>query len=48
VTDKLNISFEGEHIFISKPVGIVNVRKELQEQMVQKGTENALSLTPPR
>jgi bifunctional DNA-binding transcriptional regulator/antitoxin component of YhaV-PrlF toxin-antitoxin module len=36
---KLSISIQGEHIFISKPVDIAEVRKELQEQMVQKGTD---------
>jgi bifunctional DNA-binding transcriptional regulator/antitoxin component of YhaV-PrlF toxin-antitoxin module len=36
---KLNIVLQGEQIFITKPVDIAEVRKELQEQMARKGTE---------
>jgi AbrB family looped-hinge helix DNA binding protein len=35
---KLNISLQGEKIYITKPVGIEDVREQLQHQMNQKGT----------
>jgi AbrB family looped-hinge helix DNA binding protein len=36
---KLNITLQDEKILISKPVDIEEVRRELREQMVLKGTE---------
>jgi AbrB family looped-hinge helix DNA binding protein len=35
----LNITLQDEKILISKPVDIEEVRRELREQMAQKGTE---------
>jgi AbrB family looped-hinge helix DNA binding protein len=37
---KLNITFQDEKLLISKPVDIGEVRRELQEQAVQRETEN--------
>jgi AbrB family looped-hinge helix DNA binding protein len=37
--EKINVSLQGERILISKPVDIKEVRRQLQEQMIQKGTE---------